>query len=349
MLLERNIIEGPYIQDILHQPEALRQSLAMFDENEGLRGFARAIAAGDYKRIVLTGMGSSLHALYPLHLRLSNRGLPSLLIETSELIHYLDGTLDRSTLVVAVSQSGQSVEVVRLIDMAKGRSPIIGVTNNANSHLAKQAETCLLFQAGLESSVSCKTYVASLLALEWLGASLTGGDLVETRSHLGLAAPAVETYLVDWRQYVEALCGVLADTRQVFVTGRGPSIATALTGGLILKESTRSSAEGMSCASFRHGPFEMLGPGVFVLVLAGDARSRSLNMRLADDIELAGGKSAVVDVDTKVAAFRIPHVPDAIRPIVEILPVQMISLALAARSGREAGRFELASKITSVE
>jgi len=137
--------------------------------------------------------------------------------------------------------------------------------------------------------------------------------------------------------------------KQIFVTGRGPSVTTALTGGLILKESTRSSAEGMSCAAFRHGPFEMLGAQVFVLVLAGDARSRFLNQRLAQDIELAGGRSAVVDVDADLAAFRIPQVPDVIRPVVEILPVQMISLALAARSGREAGRFELASKITSVE
>ena len=116
-----------------------------------------------------------------------------------------------------------------------------------------------------------------------------------------------------------------------------------------MKESTRFSAEGMTCAAFRHGPFEMLGPHVFVVVLAGDARSRSFSLRLADDIERAGGKSALIDIDAGLAAFRIPALPDIIRPVVEILPVQMISLALAARSGREAGRFELASKITSVE
>ena len=105
----------------------------------------------------------------------------------------------------------------------------------------------------------------------------------------------------------------------------------------------------MSCASFRHGPFEMLGPAAFVLILAGDARTRELNQRLGQDIEAAGGKTAMVDVDAALPVFRIPEVPDSVRPVLEILPVQMISLALAARLGREAGRFELASKITSIE
>lgn len=350
MQLERNIIEGPYLQDILQQPEALRRTLAGFEDQAELRAVARTLASGEYKRVVLTGMGSSLHALYPLHLTLSNRGLPSLLIETSELIHYLTNILTEDTLVVAVSQSGQSVEVVRLLEMTEGRLPLIGVTNNANSALARQAQIHLPIQAGSESSVSCKTYLASLLALEWLGAILTGAEnLASAKRVLSLAAPAVEAYLSDWRQRVEALCDIIDGVRQIFVTGRGPSIATALTGGLILKESTRFAAEGMSCAAFRHGPFETVGPHVMVVIMAGDSRSRPLNRRLAEDVQSAGGKLALIDTDSSQTVFRIPELPALIRPVVEMLPVQMISLALAACSGREAGRFELASKITSVE
>lgn len=350
MLLKQNIIEGPYIQDILQQPEALRRSLAGFEDRAELRAVARALGSGKYKRVVLTGMGSSLHALYPLHLTLSNRGFPSLLVETSELIHYMTNILSEDTLLVVVSQSGQSVEVVRLLEMTEGRVPLIGATNNADSALARRAQIHLLIQAGSESSVSCKTYLASLLALEWLGAILTGVEnLASAKSVLSLAGPAVEAYLSDWKQHVEDLCGVVDGVRQIFVAGRGPSISTALTGGLILKESSRFAAEGMSCAAFRHGPFETLGPHVIVMIMAGDSRSRPLNRRLAEDVQQAGGKSALIDTESRQAAFRIPELPDPIRPIVEMLPVQMVSLALAACSGREAGRFELASKITSVE
>lgn len=349
MIAQCNIIEGAYLQDILQQPEALRQSVEGFMDGAELREFAHALARGEYKHVVLTGMGGSLHALYSLHLTLTNRGFPSLLVETSELIHYLPEILSRHILIVAVSQSGQSAEMVRLLGMTTGQVPVIGVTNSPDSDLARCSTAHVPIRAGHESSVSCKTYVCSLLALEWLGAILSGGNLARTRAALNLAIPAVEEYLRGWRQHVEELCGVLADINHIFVTGRGPSISTALTGGLILKESAHFPAEGMSSAAFRHGPFEALASHVLVVVLAGDSRSRLLNRRLGADVQHAGGKLAFVDTDANIAAFRIPELPDSVRPVVEILPVQMISLALAARSGREAGRFELASKVTLVE
>ncbi len=349
MLLEMNIIEGPYLQDILDQPEALRRSVAGFHETERLREFARALTSGTYKRIVLTGMGSSLFALYALHLTLTSLGYSCLLVETAELIHYLEGILDSQTLVVAVSQSGQSAEVVRLVQMARGRAPLIAVTNNPDSCLATQSDAHVLIQAGPESSVSCKTYVSSLLALEWLGTVLTGGDLAKVISTLALSIPAVEEYLSSWRRHVAELSFLVADVEQIFVTGRGSSLTTAQTGGLILKESAHFPAEGMSCAAFRHGPFEMLNSSIFVLVMAGDSRSEALNRRLAADVEQAGGKAGVVDSNARLGAFRIPEIPDLIRPVLEILPVQMISLALAARNSREAGRFELATKVTAIE
>lgn len=349
MLLERNIIEGAYLQDILEQPIALQKSLERFDEDPALVRIARNAESGAYKRIVLTGMGSSLHALYPLHLTLLNHGLPSVMVETSELIHYAAGLLNRESLVVAVSQSGRSAEILLLLEKVQGRAPVIGVTNNPDSPLAHLPEACLMFAAGIEATVSCKTYVATLLALEWLGAILCGAKLAETRRLLGLAPTAVSEYLSGWRQHVETLCERLAGVRQIFVTGRGASLATALTGGLILKESTRAPAEGMSCAAFRHGPFEMVSPSVFVLVMAGDPPTRELNHRLAEDVDAAGGRSGLVDTGGELNALTIPQVPGVIRPIVEILPVQMVSLALAALMGREAGRFHLASKITSIE
>ena len=347
MLLELNVIEGAYLQDLLAQPEALRRSLEGFEATGELKRFAQALDS--YERIVLTGMGSSLFALYPLHLTLADRGYPSLLIEASELIHYLPGVLTAQTLVIAVSQSGQSAEVLRLLQLVQGRAPLIAITNTAASPLANQADAAILLQAGPESSVSCKTYVASLLALEWLAAVLTGKDLAQTKAVLKLAAPAAQSYLSNWKSHVVELGPVVAGIDQIFVAGRGPSVATAQTGGLILKESTRCSAEGMSCAAFRHGPFEMLTAKVLVLILAGDSQSEAMNRRLAADVQQAGGRAVVIDDRSPAKVFRIPSAPQPILPVLEILPVQMVSLALAARSGREAGVFQLATKVTTVE
>lgn len=348
MLLDAKVIEGAYVHDILEQPEALRRTLAALEVLPGLKRIAKEISVGQYRRIVLTGMGSSLFGLYPLHLDLSARGYPSLLVETAELIHYLEPVLGERTLVIAVSQSGESAEIVRLTALVNGRCKMIGVCNYDDSRLAKCADALVLLQAGAESAVSCKTYVSTLMALRWLSAVLMGDPVGPACDLLQDAAPAVSRYLADWRRHVADISLLLEPIRQIFVTGRGPSLATAQTGGLILKEATRSAAEGMSCAAFRHGPFELLSRKVLVAIMAGDSRSEPLNRRLAADVRDSGGIVAVIAPDA-MGPWKVPNVSEAVRTIVEILPVQMLSLALAARNGEEAGRFALAKKITNIE
>ena len=340
-----HIIEGPYVHDILEQPAALARTVAGLQDDPALR----QLACRPWKRIILTGMGGSLHALYLLHLRLTNHGLPSLILETAELLHYFDAVLDQQTLLVVVSQSGRSAEIVHLLDAAAGRAPVIAITNTPEAPLATRAQAVLFTHAGPEATVSCKTWVSTLPALEWLGAIFAGADLDQTRAILHQASPAVASYLENWRSHTAEFGTVLEGIRQFFVTGRGPSLAPALTGGLILKESTRSAAEGMSSAAFRHGPWETLGAHVFVIILEGDHKARMLNRAMGADIREAGGFSALVSPDADIAALRIPAVDDAIRPILEMLPIQMLTLAIAARLGREAGRFELATKVTDVE
>ena len=156
-------------------------------------------------------------------------------------------------------------------------------------------------------------------------------------------------YLARWREHVIELVPLLKDVTSIFVTGRGDSLATAGTGGLILKESTRQPAEGMSAAAFRHGPLEMAGENVLVLVIEGSESVAALNRRLVADITRGGGRAALMTTsDFTAKVFRLPMVPESVSPMIEILPVQMLSLALAARDGFEAGRFVRASKITNI-
>jgi glucosamine--fructose-6-phosphate aminotransferase (isomerizing) len=121
------------------------------------------------------------------------------------------------------------------------------------------------------------------------------------------------------------------------------------TGALIVKEAARFPAEGMSSAAFRHGPFEALSDETFVMIFSGDRKTRELNLRLLRDIRKRGGGAELVGEDALFPAFRLPATPAWIRPILEILPVQMITLALAAQAGREPGRFEFAVKVTTTE
>lgn len=343
------LLPSPYLTDILAQPAVLGDvARALSVTAEPLA--AAALHSGRLRRVVLTGMGSSLHALYPLHLELTRQGIASFWLETSELLLGFGRLIAADTLLVAASQSGESAEIVNLALRAGEFGHSIAVTNYPASALGRAVQTVLPLQAGPEATVSCKTYLATLAVAHWLGAALTAADRAAAAAALVSVETEAAAYLRHVEYHVDELAPLTAGVRSVFVTGRGVSLATAGTGGLILKESTLQPAEGMSGAAFRHGPLEMAGPHVLVLVLEGESRIAPLQRRLATDIAAAGGRVGWVSaVDPSHEAFRLPEVPTAMLPLVEILPVQMLSLALAARDGREAGRFERASKVTTIE
>ena len=348
MLEDLTIIEGEYLGDILHQPQALENTLAALETSKALLDVEARLNKGKFQRVVLTGMGSSFHVLHPLNLQLISHGITSVMVETSELVHYNKQFFGPKTLIIAVSQSGQSAEMVRLAKL-NHESSVIAVTNTPDSALARHANAAVFTKAGSEFSVSCKTYVAALMGLKWLGDVLCERNLRRTRKELKEAGPAVAAYLADWKDHVGALVRVLNNTRHLFLVGRGASLASVGTGALIVKESDHFHAEGMSSAAFRHGPSEMLGSETFVLIFAGDAKTRDLNQRLHDYIRQQNGRSELVDKDAPLPCCRIADQGPSIRQIQEILPVQMITLALAAQAGREPGRFERTTKVTTTE
>jgi glucosamine--fructose-6-phosphate aminotransferase (isomerizing) len=346
---EFTITEGQYMRDILAQPQALSDTLASLEESKPLQSLAGRIYKGRFKSIVLTGMGSSFHALHPLHNQLIQLGLSAFMVETSELVHYKSRLFDSKNLVVAVSQSGQSVEIVRLLRVNRGKAPVIAVTNTQDSPLARNAEALILTRAGVEFSVSCKTYMSSLMALQWLADVIANRDLRKSRKELQCAAQEVDEYLSHWRGYAEQFAGLLEAVRHLFFVGRGNSLSAVGTGALIVKESAHFAAEGLSSAAFRHGPLEMLSKETFVLIFGGDRKAQKLNESLLEDIREHGGKAELVSHRSNISSCVLPDLPIAVQPILEILPVQMITLALGALAGREAGRFDFATKITTKE
>jgi glucosamine--fructose-6-phosphate aminotransferase (isomerizing) len=346
---ELSIIEGQYCRDILDQPRALRETVAGLAADRSVDSIARKLRAGEFDRVVLTGMGSSYFGHHPLYLALVQLSYTAMMVETSELIHYQTHLLTPRTLVIAVSQSGRSVETVRLLECNHKQATIVGVTNYGDSPLATDSNAAILTRAGAEFSVSCKTYLSALVALHWLASIFAAADLDTTRGELETVAPAVEGYLRHWKADVARLAERLRDVEHLFIVGRGSSLAAVGTGALTIKESDHLHAEGLSSAAFRHGPFEMLNDATFVLVFAGDVKTRDLNLGLLRDLEKMGVRCALIGEDVKDAELRLPAIASPLRPIMEILPVQMMTLALAALANREAGTFVRATKVTTVE
>lgn len=330
----------------------MRKALARRGGSEAWAEFGRRARSGG--RVVLTGMGSSFYALQPLHLRWIEAGVTSFHVEAAELLHGQSALMRTATMLVVVSQSGASAEIVRLLERRPDGVPLLGVANLARSRLAREADEVVWMEAGEESTVSCKTYVATLAALVWLAerVDLGGGpgDPAGALRELAEIADQVEAYLGELPRWVEEVRAWVGEAACLFVVGRGPSLAAAWTGALINKEAAGVPVEAMTSAAFRHGPFEMAGPETRLLVLEGAGGTPAeLNRRLATDYRRAGGVVEPIGFASGLSAFRLPEVPAAWLPVMEILPLQVLSLALAARAGREAGKFVRGAKVTTVE
>ena len=341
-------IVNPYIADILAQPAALRDALERYSP-----AALEKIKLTDFDRVLISGMGSSYNAAYPALIRLSNQSKPVQLVNAAELLHSLNGMIGTRSLLWLNSQSGRSAELVHLLERFRPRPPacLLTFVNDLSSPMAERADVCIPVHAGAEATVSAKTYV-NMLAVNLLAAiQLGGGDVELAIREMLNAAEAMKTYLVNWEIRVRGLDSMLGDFERLFILGRGSSMSAVWNGSLINKEAAGCAFEGMHAADFRHGPLELVAAGFAAVIFAGSGSTSALNRELALDILSYGGKVIWVDSipDPEIPTHLLPETSDLTRPLVEILPMQMLTLAMADRKGLEAGKFTHVGKVTDRE
>ena len=341
-----------YISDILSQPEALREAVTSFSV-ERLIPIAERLKNGTFDRVIISGMGSSFNAAYPAYVRLSSLPVPVLLLNSSELLHTLTACIGSRTLLWLNSQSGRSAELVNLIQSIGGQSPacMLACVNDLSSPLAQAAEICLPIRAGDEATVSTKTYL-NMLAINLLVAEfLCGGDIEPLQSEMVAAANEMQSYFSEWQSQVSRLDNLLGELPSLMIMGRGISLGAVWNGSLINKEAAKCAFEGMHTADFRHGPLELAAPGFTVLIFAGSPETKSLNRGLALEITEYGGRVFWVDhiPDSELPTILIPETSERTCPLVEILPLQMLTIMMSSRKGIQAGQFRHVGKVTTKE
>lgn len=345
-------MKNPYIQDILAQPEALQRALENFDEDllAVLRG---KLVRNEFDRILITGMGASYNAAYPAYLHLINLGLPVMLVNAAELLHYSSDLISGSSLLWLNSQSGRSIELVRLFDRIKAQpaAAILATVNDISSPLASGVDICLPIYAGDEATVSTRTYLNMLAINDLAAVVLIGGDLQTTKIKFLLAVEKMQEYLSNWQAAVAEMDARLGAVKDLFILGRGASMAAVWNGSLINKEAAKCAFEGMNSADFRHGPLELVSPDLTVMVFEGAAQTAHLNRTLALEITRLGGRVFWLSpkTDPELPTLQIPEVDEMSLPLVEILPLQMLTILMAQRKGIEAGQFRHVQKITQRE
>jgi glucosamine--fructose-6-phosphate aminotransferase (isomerizing) len=347
---------SPFLAEILEQPEALRRSVNHYPAgHDGLNKLAQTIQTGRQDRVILTGMGSSLYSCYPLWLSLNTQtALPATMWDASELIHFAPNILTPQTVLIAVSQSGESVELRELIRLANRPGISIAITNGTDNSLARWADLTLDTHAGDEAAVSTKTYLTTLAVLHLLGTQLSGQRVESTKDALNRVAADLSDFLSDWESKLEAMTNFLGTCESLAYMGRGPSLASVMTGALITEESSKVFCMGLSAGQFRHGPLELARPGLKAVMFAGSGPASLLNRRLAQEIGRCGGKCLLItpasaEASPNLFELTIPKAVPGLLPILEIVPVQLLTIRLAQLRGFEPAAFDHATKVTHSE
>jgi glucosamine--fructose-6-phosphate aminotransferase (isomerizing) len=337
-----------YLADIDAQPDALlRQADSPLPA--GLAG----LDLGRYDRIVLTGMGSSLYSFVPVERALAAAGLPVWRVDAGQLLD-TPQRITPDTLLWVTSQSGRSGEPLALLDgLTPATRPrtVLATTDDPASPLARAADVVIELHSGPEATVSTKSYVNTLAAHRRVLAALRGDEDDRTVTDaLRRTAGELRALLADPPLPTDLAARALAASHPRFAyVGTGDDAATALTGALITKEASRVAAEGYVGGAFRHGPLELAGPGLTVLLFGtGDERDAVLPA-LARDLTAAG--STVVTVGPR-AYPGTEHLPtpaagDAFERLVcAMAHVQQLTVALARTAGQVPGEFRFGRKIT---
>ncbi len=343
---------NPYIEDILSQPEELKKILHSIDLAP-VKQIKQLIDQGQIDRIVLTGMGASLYGIYPAWMILTQAGIPAFWVDTAELAHYLPRLITPHTLMWMVSQSGRSAELMHFMGQNALPKPkmIFAITNDLSSSLAKAAEITLPINTPAELTVSTRTYLNTLAISQLAALELTGQNTRSGFEELIQASDNIKAYLENWQEHVITLKQMIGLPRNLVILGRGSSLAATHTGALIIGEASKFPTLSMNAAEFRHGPLELVNRDLAVIILSGTETTLSLNRRLAEDIIRLGGSAFWVapQPESNLPFVQMPFGAGLGLPVAEIVPFQILSLALAQQTGIEAGEFFHSGKITLSE
>ncbi|WP_165436366.1 SIS domain-containing protein [Amycolatopsis suaedae] len=319
--------------EIAEQPAVLA---GLLDRRSDIAGVADAIAKRPPRFALLAARGSSDHAaLYAKYLIEVLLGLPAGLVSPSTVTLYGAQPDLRDVLLITVSQSGGSPDLVEFTASARERGALtVAVSNTPSSPLHGAAELAVDIGAGTEKAVAAtKTYSATLLSLYLLIDAVRGGKGADAEGIGELAQQALDGSVDSVQRAVDRYRFV----NRVITAGRGYSYATALESALKLAETSYLAARAYSGADLLHGPVAAIDEETAVLAVTSRGKGGGAMGDVLDavssrgaDVVAVGSAAADVPADVRIA---LPETAEELSPILEILPAQRVALGLSLARG----------------
>jgi glucosamine--fructose-6-phosphate aminotransferase (isomerizing) len=288
-------------------------------------------------------------------------------VELAHEFRYRDPILTRDTLVVAISQSGETADTLMAIRHARGqRSKVLAICNTNGSTIPRESDAVIYTHAGPEIGVaSTKGFMTQLVACYLLGLYLAqvrgtryGDEIAEVVRELE-QMPAHVQRLLDAADEVHDLARELSGARSVLFLGRHAGFPVALEGALKLKELAYIHAEGFAAGELKHGPIALIEDRLPVFCVVPPQGRDQLHDKMVSgiqEIRARGARTIVLaeEGDEEVTPYaddliRLPRVPTLLQPMVAVVPLQLFACELATQMGHDVDQPRNLAKSVTVE
>jgi glucosamine--fructose-6-phosphate aminotransferase (isomerizing) len=358
-------------KEISEEPEAVAKTLlgravdgaVHLDDLEPLRERLLTV-----NRIIIIACGTAAYAGILGKYAIEQWSRLPVEVELAHEFRYRDPVLDEHTLVVSISQSGETMDTLMAVKFARERgAQVLSICNTQGATIPRESDAVIYTHAGPEVAVaSTKAFVAQGTALFLLGlhlatirGTLSAAEIAEQVDDLKAIPEKIERVLESGER-IKTLAGWMADTRSVLFLGRHVGYPIALEGALKLKELAYIHAEGFAAGELKHGPIALIEPGQIVFVIVPSPRDpRSLHAKVVSNIQEIRARGARVIViaeegDAAVLPFadevlRIPLAAPLFESLLAVVPLHIFGMELASAKGLDVDQPRNLAKSVTVE
>ncbi|MBU7596867.1 glutamine--fructose-6-phosphate transaminase (isomerizing) [Streptomyces sp. P38-E01] len=360
------------LKEIAEQPKAVSDTLLGRIDGAGqlhldeIRIPPRVLREAD--KVVIVACGTAYHAGMIAKYAIEHWTRVPCETELASEFRYRDPILDSRTLVIAISQSGETMDTLMALRHAREQGArVLAICNTNGSTIPRESDAVLYTHAGPEVAVaSTKAFLTQLVAcylvalyLGQVRGTKWGDEIQSVIGQLARIGDEVEAVL-DTMEPVRELARSLADRDTVLFLGRHVGFPVALEGALKLKELAYMHAEGFAAGELKHGPIALIEKGVPVVVVVPSPRGRSvLHDKIVSNIQEVRARGALTIViaeegDTVVEPYadhlvRVPVTPTLLQPLVATVPLQVFACELATARGNEVDQPRNLAKSVTVE
>jgi glutamine---fructose-6-phosphate transaminase (isomerizing) len=360
------------LKEIAEQPRAVADTLRgrLRDDGELMLDEMRLSDQDlrDVDKVFIVACGTAYHAGLVAKYAIEHWTRIPCEVELASEFRYRDPVLDRSTLVVAISQSGETMDTLMALRHAKEqKARVLAICNTNGSTIPRESDAVLYTHAGPEIAVaSTKAFLTQLVACYLVGLHLAQVRGVKYADEVGAvlaqleATPSAVEQVLETMQPVRALARDLAMSRSVLFIGRHVGYPVALEGALKLKELAYMHAEGFAAGELKHGPIALIDKGTPVVCVVPSPRGRGfLHDKMVSNIQEVRARGARTIViaeqgDTDVVPYadhliQVPAVPTLLAPLVTAVPLQVLACEIAATRGHDVDQPRNLAKSVTVE